>query len=105
MRRWTSTHERERWAGLWLRGPRAAAARQKALTAVPIVTLDIDGDGIALVTLDDPERSVNVTTPELTAELLAAIDRVAADDAIRGAVITSGKPGRFVAGGDIQDFV
>jgi enoyl-CoA hydratase/carnithine racemase len=46
-----------------------------------------------------------VTSPELTAELVAAIDRVANDDAIHGAVIASGKPGRFIAGGDIKDFV
>jgi 3-hydroxyacyl-CoA dehydrogenase / enoyl-CoA hydratase / 3-hydroxybutyryl-CoA epimerase len=72
---------------------------------MPIVTLDVDADGIALITLDDPSRPMNVTTPELTAELLAAIDRVAADETIRGAVITSGKASRFVAGGDIQDFV
>ncbi|HEX6704670.1 MAG TPA: enoyl-CoA hydratase-related protein [Albitalea sp.] len=70
-----------------------------------IVTLAVDADGIALITLDDPARSANVTSPQLTAELLAAIDRVAADPSIRGAVIASGKPGRFVAGGDIQDFV
>jgi 3-hydroxyacyl-CoA dehydrogenase/enoyl-CoA hydratase/3-hydroxybutyryl-CoA epimerase len=70
-----------------------------------IVRLEVDADGVALITLDDPSRPANVTTPELTAELLAAIDRVATDDAIRGAVITSGKPGRFVAGGDIKDFV
>jgi 3-hydroxyacyl-CoA dehydrogenase/enoyl-CoA hydratase/3-hydroxybutyryl-CoA epimerase len=69
-----------------------------------IVTTTVDADGVALILLDDPERPANVTSPELTAELLAAVDRVAADPAIRGAVIASGKPGRFVAGGDIKDF-
>jgi enoyl-CoA hydratase/carnithine racemase len=70
-----------------------------------IVTLSVDADGVALISLDDPSRSANVTSPKLTAELLAAIDRVASEGAIRGAVIASGKPGRFVAGGDINDFV
>src|SRR5687768_14702076 len=69
-----------------------------------IVTLEVDAGGVALITLDDPARPANVTSPELTAELLAAIDRVAGDDAIVGAVLASGKPGRFVAGGDIKDF-
>jgi 3-hydroxyacyl-CoA dehydrogenase/enoyl-CoA hydratase/3-hydroxybutyryl-CoA epimerase len=69
-----------------------------------IVTTTVDADGVALLTLDDPDRPANVTTPELTAGLLAAVDRVAADPGIRGAVIASGKPGRFVAGGDIKDF-
>lgn len=70
-----------------------------------IVTTTVDAEGVALITLDDPQRPANVTTPELTAELLAAVDRVAVDASIRGAVIASGKPGRFVAGGDIKDFV
>src|SRR4051812_38653075 len=70
-----------------------------------IVTMAVGADGVALITLDDPARPANVTSPELTAGLLAAIDCVANDDAVVGAVIASGKPGRFVAGGDIKDFV
>jgi 3-hydroxyacyl-CoA dehydrogenase/enoyl-CoA hydratase/3-hydroxybutyryl-CoA epimerase len=66
---------------------------------------EVDAHGIALITLDDPARTMNVTSPELVADLMAALDRVAADPAIKGAVLTSGKPGSFVAGGDIKDFV
>jgi 3-hydroxyacyl-CoA dehydrogenase/enoyl-CoA hydratase/3-hydroxybutyryl-CoA epimerase len=69
------------------------------------LSFEIDADGIALITLDDPARAMNVTSPELVADLMAALDRVAADPAIHGAVLTSGKPGSFVAGGDIKDFV
>jgi len=69
------------------------------------LTLVVEADGIALITLDDPARPMNVTSPELVADLLAAFDRVAADPTIRGAVLTSGKAGSFVAGGDIKDFV
>ncbi len=69
------------------------------------LSVQIDADGIALITLDDPSRPMNVTSPELVAELMSALDRVARDDAIKGAVITSGKPASFVAGGDIKDFV
>ncbi len=69
------------------------------------LTFEVDADGVALITLDDPARAMNVTSPELVAELMAALDRVAADPAIKGAVLTSGKPGSFVAGGDIKDFV
>ena len=72
---------------------------------MPVVRVEVGRDGVAVITLDDPARPANVTTPELTAALLAAVGRVAADRAIRGAVLTSGKPGRFVAGGDIMDFV
>jgi 3-hydroxyacyl-CoA dehydrogenase/enoyl-CoA hydratase/3-hydroxybutyryl-CoA epimerase len=70
-----------------------------------MLSLAVDADGIALITLDDPSRAMNVTSPELVAELMAALDRVAADPAIHGAVLTSAKPGAFVAGGDIKDFV
>ncbi len=69
------------------------------------LSIAIDAEGIALITLDDPSRAMNVTSAEMIAELMAALDRVAADPAIRGAVLTSGKPASFVAGGDIKDFV
>ncbi len=69
-----------------------------------IVTIDVDRDGVALVVMNDPGRSMNVTSPELTQQLLAAFERVAMDPRIRGAILTSGKERSFVAGGDIKDF-
>ncbi|TIN73302.1 MAG: 3-hydroxyacyl-CoA dehydrogenase [Mesorhizobium sp.] len=63
-------------------------------------TLDIDADGIALVTWDMPGRSMNVFTEEAMRELNAIVDKVAGDAAIKGAVITSGKD-TFSGGADI----
>ncbi|RWQ51482.1 3-hydroxyacyl-CoA dehydrogenase NAD-binding domain-containing protein [Mesorhizobium sp.] len=63
-------------------------------------TLDIDADGIALVTWDMPDRSMNVFTEEAMLELNAIVDKVASDAAIKGAVITSGKD-TFSGGADI----
>ncbi|MCA0020513.1 3-hydroxyacyl-CoA dehydrogenase NAD-binding domain-containing protein [Mesorhizobium sp. B264B1A] len=63
-------------------------------------TLDIDADGIALVTWNMPDRSMNVFTEEVMRELNAIVDRVAGDAAIKGAVITSGKD-TFSGGADI----
>ena len=63
-------------------------------------TLDIDADGIALVTWDMPGRSMNVFTEEAMLELNAIVDMVAGDAAIKGAVITSGKD-TFSGGADI----
>ncbi|RWM92483.1 MAG: 3-hydroxyacyl-CoA dehydrogenase [Mesorhizobium sp.] len=63
-------------------------------------TLDVDADGIALVTWDMPGRSMNVFTEEAMRELNAIVDRVADDAAIKGAVITSGKDS-FSGGADI----
>ncbi|TPN68044.1 3-hydroxyacyl-CoA dehydrogenase [Mesorhizobium sp. B1-1-1] len=63
-------------------------------------TLDIDADGIALVTWNMPDRSMNVFTEEVMRELNAIVDKVAGDAAIKGAVITSGKD-TFSGGADI----
>ncbi|MFA6264812.1 MAG: 3-hydroxyacyl-CoA dehydrogenase NAD-binding domain-containing protein [Pseudolabrys sp.] len=62
--------------------------------------LDIDGDGIALITWDMPGRSMNVITMEVIGELSAIVDKVTNDAAIKGAVITSGKEA-FCGGADL----
>jgi 3-hydroxyacyl-CoA dehydrogenase / enoyl-CoA hydratase / 3-hydroxybutyryl-CoA epimerase len=66
------------------------------------LNITIDRDGIALIAIDIPERSMNVLTPQLTMDLAAAIEHVADTSTIRGAIITSGKVGSFVAGADIN---
>ncbi|MFA5939686.1 MAG: 3-hydroxyacyl-CoA dehydrogenase NAD-binding domain-containing protein [Sinimarinibacterium sp.] len=66
---------------------------------------ELDAQGIAVLTIDVPERPMNVLTPELTRELTDAVERVAADAAIKGAILTSGKPGAFIAGADLKDLV
>ena len=63
-------------------------------------TLDIDADGIALVTWNAPGRSMNVIDLKVMEELSAIVEKVAADAAIKGAVITSGKE-LFCAGADL----
>lgn len=61
----------------------------------------IDTDGIATWTIDVPGRSMNVFTPEVFPRLESLIEAAAVDPAIRGIIITSGKPGNFVAGADL----
>ena len=63
-------------------------------------TLEIDADGIALVTWNSPGRSMNVIDASVTEELSQLVEKVADDAAIRGAVITSGKES-FCAGADL----
>src|SRR6478609_8374451 len=63
-------------------------------------TLHTDADGIALVTWDAPGRSMNVIDLKVMEELSAIVENVAADAAIKGAVITSGKES-FCAGADL----
>src|SRR5215475_11869699 len=62
--------------------------------------LDIDADGIALVTWDVPGRSMNVIDLKTIEELSAIVEKVAGDAAVKGAVITSGKDA-FCAGADL----
>jgi 3-hydroxyacyl-CoA dehydrogenase/enoyl-CoA hydratase/3-hydroxybutyryl-CoA epimerase len=62
--------------------------------------LDTDADGIALITWDMPERSMNVITMDGIEELAALVEKVASDAAIKGAVITSGKEA-FCGGADL----
>jgi 3-hydroxyacyl-CoA dehydrogenase/enoyl-CoA hydratase/3-hydroxybutyryl-CoA epimerase len=63
-------------------------------------TLDLDSDGLALVTWNSPGRSMNVIDPAVKDELAAIVEQVAADPAIKGVVITSGKDS-FCAGADL----
>jgi 3-hydroxyacyl-CoA dehydrogenase / enoyl-CoA hydratase / 3-hydroxybutyryl-CoA epimerase len=62
--------------------------------------LDVDADGIALVTWDMPDKSMNVIDMDVIAELDAIVTKVASDAAIKGAVITSGKD-TFGGGADL----
>lgn len=63
-------------------------------------TLTTDADGIALVIWDMPGRSMNVIDFAVMDELEAIVDKVIADPAIKGAVVTSGKE-TFCAGADL----
>jgi 3-hydroxyacyl-CoA dehydrogenase / enoyl-CoA hydratase / 3-hydroxybutyryl-CoA epimerase len=62
--------------------------------------LDIDADGIALITWDAPGRSMNLIDLKAIEELSAIVEKVASDTAIKGAVVTSGKD-TFCAGADL----
>ena len=64
--------------------------------------VDLDEDGILLLALDVPGQSMNVITPEVMAGLEAAVVRLREDAAVKGAVLTSAKPGAFMAGADLK---
>ena len=63
-------------------------------------TVERDSDGIALVTWNEPGRTMNVIDAAVREELSAIVEELAADDAVKGAVITSGKD-TFCAGADL----
>jgi 3-hydroxyacyl-CoA dehydrogenase/enoyl-CoA hydratase/3-hydroxybutyryl-CoA epimerase len=62
--------------------------------------VEVDSDGLALVTWDSPGRSMNVLDVAVKDELSAIVEQVAADSAIKGVVIMSGKDS-FCAGADL----
>ncbi len=65
--------------------------------------IDVDADGVALITFDVPGRSMNTLTSSVMAEIPQLVERIKTDDAIKGAVITSGKASGFCAGADLGD--
>ncbi len=68
------------------------------------INYQVDADGIAVLTIDVKERSMNVMTPEFLGDLSEAVDKLTADDDVKGAVITSGKDS-FMAGADLIGLV
>jgi 3-hydroxyacyl-CoA dehydrogenase/enoyl-CoA hydratase/3-hydroxybutyryl-CoA epimerase len=62
--------------------------------------LDVDADGIALVTWDQPGRSMNLITLDTIEEFTAIVEKIASEASIKGAVITSGKD-TFCGGADL----
>ncbi len=65
------------------------------------IRYEVDADGIALLTIDLPNTGMNVFNAQLIKDLDTCVDKVLADDAVKGAVITSGKPA-FLAGADLN---
>lgn len=65
------------------------------------VRYELDAAGIALITLDDAARSVNVVSPAFISDLIALVEQVASDPAVIGAIIRSAKPS-FMAGADLH---
>ncbi|KAI6244420.1 3-hydroxyacyl-CoA dehydrogenase [Aphelenchoides fujianensis] len=65
--------------------------------------IEVDSDGVALVTFDVPGRSMNTLTASVIKEIGEIVERIKTDAAIKGAVITSGKASGFCAGADLGE--
>ncbi len=64
---------------------------------------EVDADGTALITINRPDK-LNALNTAVIADLDAAFGQAAADDAVRGVVLTGAGPKSFVAGADIRQF-
>ena len=65
-------------------------------------SFDTDADGIATLTIDLPDQSMNIWNEELIGEFEKAVDEFVGNDDIKGLVITSGKESGFLAGADLN---
>ncbi len=71
------------------------------MTTDNTVTLEIDADGIGLVTFDQPGRAMNVLNPSLVEPFTTVVERMEKEEGIKGLVLTSGKS-TFIVGADID---
>lgn len=68
------------------------------------IKLEKDADGVAIITLDNADESMNVVSDDWLNEMNSAIADLRDDDAVTGVIITSGKPA-FMAGADLKMMV
>jgi 3-hydroxyacyl-CoA dehydrogenase/enoyl-CoA hydratase/3-hydroxybutyryl-CoA epimerase len=61
-------------------------------------------DGVAVVTINLPNESVNKIDRQLKDDLSMLFDRLERDQNVMAAVVISGKPDNFIAGADIEEF-
>lgn len=67
-----------------------------------VIHITVDADGIATLLFDRSDSNMNTMDRKFMDEIAAAIERLATDDAIKGAIFTSGKP-VFAAGADLKE--
>jgi len=65
-------------------------------------TLDVDADGIALITWNMAEKSMNVIDESVMDEIAAFTKEIKENSTIKGAVIASGKKDSFSGGADLS---
>jgi len=80
-------------------GTTSPSAAEKALT---LSWLEPD---IALLTFDLPAKGANVLSRSVLAELREHLDALSERQDVAGLIIKSGKPGTFIAGADLREFV
>src|SRR5262245_52518288 len=71
----------------------------------PSLTLTFPEPDIALITFDLPGKGANIFSQSVLQELAALLDQLQSRTNLAGLVIKSGKPGTFIAGADIREFL
>ncbi len=68
------------------------------------IRIDTDADGVATLTLDNADESVNLVSPVFVEELTEALEQLAQDASVSGVIVTSAKK-LFMAGADLKFLV
>lgn len=68
------------------------------------IGIDIGEDGVAVITLDNADETVNLVSPDFVEEYTAAVAQVASEAAVTAVIVTSGKK-LFMAGADLKFLV
>jgi len=69
----------------------------------PALSVEVS-DGIAVVTFDLPNESVNKLARAVKDEFVALVSQLERDTTVHAAVLISGKPDVWIAGADIEEF-
>jgi 3-hydroxyacyl-CoA dehydrogenase / enoyl-CoA hydratase / 3-hydroxybutyryl-CoA epimerase len=69
----------------------------------PALSVEVS-DGIAIITFDLPNESVNKLSRAVKDEFVALVSRLERDTTVHAAVFISGKPDVWIAGADIEEF-
>ena len=68
-------------------------------------SLEIEDDGLGILTFDRPGEKVNVFSREVFEELSEILVKLAREPRIKSLLVESGKPESFIAGADVREFV
>ncbi len=71
----------------------------------PTIKLTLPEPDIAVLTFDDPRKGANVLSTSVLAEFEAHLDQLEKRTELIGLVIRSAKPGSFIVGADLREFV
>ncbi|HKF41705.1 MAG TPA: 3-hydroxyacyl-CoA dehydrogenase NAD-binding domain-containing protein [Thermoanaerobaculia bacterium] len=67
--------------------------------------LDVEEDGLAILTFDRPGEKLNIFSRAVFEELAEFLLKLARDSRIKGLLVRSGKTDSFIAGADLREFV
>ncbi len=70
-----------------------------------MLSLEFPDDDVAVLTLNDPTKGVNVLSQSVLKDLDRHLTDLEKRDGLAGLVIRSTKPGNFIAGADLREFV